>query len=190
MSVEAIEKRVFANAHTYHINSISVNSDQETFMSVDDLRIQLWHLESNRESWTICDLKPDNMEDLTEVITSGSFHPRDCSVLAYSSSKGFIRLCDMRAQALCDRYAKLFHEPDEAAANRSFFAEIIASIADCKFSHRGDLMVSRDYLWCKVWDLRQEKRPLECYPVHEYLRSKLCSLYENDCIFDKFEVRC
>lgn len=23
--------------------------------------------------------------------------------------------------------------------------------------------------------------------VHEYFRSKLCSLYENDCIFDKFE---
>lgn len=23
--------------------------------------------------------------------------------------------------------------------------------------------------------------------VHDYLRSKLCSLYENDCIFDKFE---
>ena len=23
--------------------------------------------------------------------------------------------------------------------------------------------------------------------MHEYLRSKLCSLYENDCIFDKFE---
>jgi len=23
--------------------------------------------------------------------------------------------------------------------------------------------------------------------VHEYLRSKLCSLYESDCIFDKFE---
>merc|ERR1712117_774799 len=24
------------------------------------------------------------------------------------------------------------------------------------------------------------------FQVHEYLRSKLCSLYENDCIFDKF----
>lgn len=23
--------------------------------------------------------------------------------------------------------------------------------------------------------------------MHEYLRPKLCSLYENDCIFDKFE---
>lgn len=25
------------------------------------------------------------------------------------------------------------------------------------------------------------------FQVHEYLRPKLCSLYENDCIFDKFE---
>ena len=26
--------------------------------------------------------------------------------------------------------------------------------------------------------------------VHEHLRSKLCELYESDCIFDKFECRC
>lgn len=32
-----------------------------------------------------------------------------------------------------------------------------------------------------------ESKPVETYQVHEYLRSKLCSLYENDCIFDKFE---
>lgn len=29
--------------------------------------------------------------------------------------------------------------------------------------------------------------PIPCHQVHDYLRSKLCSLYENDCIFDKFE---
>ena len=29
--------------------------------------------------------------------------------------------------------------------------------------------------------------PPSCPQVHDYLRSKLCSLYENDCIFDKFE---
>jgi len=34
--VEASPRRTFANAHTYHINSISVNSDQETFLSADD----------------------------------------------------------------------------------------------------------------------------------------------------------
>ena len=32
-----------------------------------------------------------------------------------------------------------------------------------------------------------ESRPVEVYPVHDYLRSRLCSLYENDSIFDKFE---
>jgi hypothetical protein len=24
-------------------------------------------------------------------------------------------------------------------------------------------------------------------PIHDHLRGKLCDLYENDCIFDKFE---
>ena len=45
----------------------------------------------------------------------------------------------------------------------------------------------RDYLSVKVWDLHMDSKPIETYQVHEYLRSKLCSLYENDCIFDKFE---
>ena len=40
----------------------------------------------------------------------------------------------------------------------------------------------------QLWDLNMDSRPIETYNVHEYLRSKLCSLYENDCIFDKFEV--
>ena len=39
----------------------------------------------------------------------------------------------------------------------------------------------------KVWALHMESKPIETFTVHEYLRSKLCSLYENDCIFDKFE---
>ncbi len=46
------------------------------------------------------------MEELTEVITAAEFHPTDCNILVYSSSKGSIRLCDMRAQALCDQHAK------------------------------------------------------------------------------------
>ena len=50
--VEASPRRVYANAHTYHINSISVNSDQETFLSADDLRINLWHLEITNQSFS------------------------------------------------------------------------------------------------------------------------------------------
>ncbi len=52
------------------------------------------------------DIKPPNMEDLTEVITGAEFHPRECNLFVYSSSRGIIRLCDMRQSALCDRHCK------------------------------------------------------------------------------------
>ena len=54
----------------------------------------------------IVDIKPANMEELTEVITAAEFHPINCNEFVYSSSKGSIRLCDMRAKALCDQHAK------------------------------------------------------------------------------------
>jgi len=50
--VEASPRRIFANAHAYHINSISMNSDQETYLSADDLRINLWHLDITDESFS------------------------------------------------------------------------------------------------------------------------------------------
>ncbi|CAI4225329.1 unnamed protein product [Auanema sp. JU1783] len=184
--VEASPRRVYGNAHTYHVNSISVNSDQETFLSADDLRINLWHHEITNESFNIVDIKPVNMEELTEVITAAEFHPRSCNWFVYSSSKGSIRLCDMRDRALCDSHAKLFEEAEDPDT-RSFFSEIIASVSDIKFSHDGRYLLTRDYLTVKVWDLNMESRPIETYPVHEHLRTKLCALYENDSIFDKFE---
>lgn len=54
----------------------------------------------------IVDIKPANMEELTEVITAAEFHPNQCNTFIYSSSKGSIRLCDMRAAALCDNHCK------------------------------------------------------------------------------------
>ncbi|CAF4086112.1 unnamed protein product [Rotaria sp. Silwood2] len=134
----------------------------------------------------IVDIKPPNMEDLTEVITGAEFHPRECNLFVYSSSRGIIRLCDMRQSALCDRHCKVFEEPEDPTT-RSFFSEIISSISDIKFSHSGRYMLTRDFLNLKVWDLQMDNRPVETYPIHEYLRTKLCALYENDCIFDKFE---
>ena len=53
ITTEAIPRRLYANAHTYHINSISVNSDDCTFLSADDLRINLWHLETTDQSFSI-----------------------------------------------------------------------------------------------------------------------------------------
>jgi len=41
-AVTAVPRRIFSNAHAYHINSVSVNSDGESFLSADDLRINVW----------------------------------------------------------------------------------------------------------------------------------------------------
>lgn len=54
----------------------------------------------------ILDMKPKSMEELTEVITAATFHPSHCNVFLYSSSRGCIKMGDMRASALCDKHAK------------------------------------------------------------------------------------
>ncbi len=111
--VAAVPRRTYANAHAYHINSISVNSDGETFISSDDLRVNLWNLNIQDQSFNIVDIKPVNMEELTEVITAAEFHPLSCNWFMYASSKGTIKLADMRESALCDQHAKCpsLHEP-------------------------------------------------------------------------------
>lgn len=203
--VAAVPRRTYANAHAYHINSISVNSDGETFISSDDLRINLWNLNIQNESFNIVDIKPTNMEELTEVITAAEFHPQSCNWFMYASSKGTIKLADMRQSALCDNHAKRMlnalilatvaadhvcteFEQEEDPASRSFFSEIISSISDVRFSNDGRYMLSRDYLTVKIWDVAMERQPVKVIPIHEHLRPRLCDTYENDSIFDKFEV--
>lgn len=71
-TITTTPRRVYATAHAYHINSIAVNSDGQTFLSADDLRIHLWHLDNPSLSFNVVDIKPSTLEELTEVITGAS----------------------------------------------------------------------------------------------------------------------
>ncbi|CAK9137580.1 unnamed protein product [Ilex paraguariensis] len=185
-AVSARCRKVYAHAHDFNINSISNNSDGETFLSADDLRVNLWNLEVSDQCFNIIDMKPSNMEDLTEVLTSAEFHPLHCNLLAYSSSRGFIRLIDMRQSALCDGSARILQDAEPRGV-KTFFTEIIASISDMKFATDGRHILSRDYMNLKLWDTHMETSPVATYKIHEHLRPKLGDLYNNDAIFDKFE---
>ncbi|PPD70670.1 hypothetical protein GOBAR_DD32451 [Gossypium barbadense] len=157
-------RRIYTHAHDYHINSISNNSDGETFISADDLRINLWNLEISSQSFNIVDVKPANMEDLTgDTARPG-------------------RITRGGGWEVEGRF-----EGQEAPGSRSFFTEIIASISDIKFAKDGRHILSRDYMTLKLWDINMDSGPVATFQVHEYLRPKLCDLYENDSIFDKFE---
>jgi len=182
-------KRAFSNGHTYHINSLSFSPDGETYLSADDLRINLWNLETSASTFNIVDIKPDDMEELSEVITSAEFHPQHASQLVYSSSKGLVRLCDLRESARVERQSgRIFGHAQQSENERTFFSEVISSMSDVKFSHNGRYVMARDYMTLKIWDLNMSSSPLRTIKVHEHLRSKLCELYESDCIFDKFEA--
>ena len=102
----ASPKRVFSLAHQYNINSVSPCSDGETFLSADDLRVNVWSLDNAKLSFNILDIKPPTLEELTEVITCAEFHPVHCHLFIYASSRGTVKLGDMRDAALCDRHAK------------------------------------------------------------------------------------
>ncbi len=60
-------KHAFSNAHMYHIKSISTSVDGETFLSADDLRINIWNLKIPSETFNILDLKPVLFESISEV---------------------------------------------------------------------------------------------------------------------------
>lgn len=92
-------------------------------------------------------------------------------------------LADFRAELTSTEF-----EQEEDPSSRSFFSEIISSISDVRFSHDGRYILSRDYLTVKIWDVNMEKQPVKTIPIHEHLRPRLCDTYENDSIFDKFEV--
>ncbi|KAL6899590.1 hypothetical protein ACP4OV_006248 [Aristida adscensionis] len=179
-------RRVFARAHQYNIHSISTNCDGETFVSADDLRINLWHIDVTTQCFGIVDTKPADMEDLVEVITTAEFHPSSCSLLAYGSSRGLLRLVDLRRSALCDHSVRIFQDRENRAQPRTFFTEIVSCITDLKFTGDGKFLLTRDYLNLKLWDLRVESSPVATYKVHEFLRPKLSELYTDDYIFDRF----
>eukprot|EP00468_Gymnochlora_sp_CCMP2014_P002893 CAMPEP_0167753104 /NCGR_PEP_ID=MMETSP0110_2-20121227/7520_1 /TAXON_ID=629695 /ORGANISM="Gymnochlora sp., Strain CCMP2014" /LENGTH=446 /DNA_ID=CAMNT_0007638817 /DNA_START=24 /DNA_END=1364 /DNA_ORIENTATION=- len=180
-------KRQYAGAHSYHIHSISINSDNETFISLDSLRINLWHLERDAQRFPIIDIKPKDMSSLTEIVTSGTFHPDQCNTLMYTTSRGRVCLHDLRSSAILKEPAKNFEIAETAYATKHFFSEVLVSISDAKFTDGGRYVLSRDYFSLKLWDVNMERKPVEVYPIQNHLASSLPLLYQNNALFDKFQ---
>ena len=149
-AVHISSRRLFsATAHTYDINSLSTCSDGATFLSSDDLRVNLWSLDNPKLCFNIVDLKPAAAEDLMELINSAKFHPTSCALFAYSTSKGSLRVGDTRAAALCDGGAKSYGNPSAGGeAPRSYISQITCSLTGLEFSGDGRYVVGRDYMRC------------------------------------------
>ena len=105
---EMHEKTQFKNCHDYNINTLSVSPDGENFISSDDLTINLWNLENRTVAYKIVDLKPNTIEQLSEVITHIEYHPKRSDIFLFSSSRGYISLCDFRISSQFDKFSTQF----------------------------------------------------------------------------------
>jgi serine/threonine-protein phosphatase 2A regulatory subunit B len=187
--VESIERKQYKYCHNYNINSMSVSPDGENFLSADDLRVNLWNLENNMLAFNIVDLKPSNIEELAEVITHVEYHPRRSDVFLFSSSKGYINMCDLRVSSQFNKSSTKFMIQDDPS-RKHFFTDIINSISRAKFSPIDDnYLYSRDYLGIQIWDIRKQDHPCMVLNVTQYLEKKLCEVYESENIFDKFDLQ-
>lgn len=186
---EAKCRRVFKNAHHYCINSVSTCADGEYYLSADDLRINLWNLERSDTCFTIVDAKPENMDYLNEIITAAQFHPQEPDIFLYSTSKGVIKLCDTRVNAICDVPTLVFE--DIQLQNAIHQTEATMNISSLSFSHSPHTFLTRDYLGVCVWDLRMSKNAVENYVIQDFLNNEevLSTMYDQECLFDRFDAR-
>ena len=51
-------RATYAREHAYHVHSLSVCADGETFLSADDLRVNLWRLDVADRCCNVVDAKP------------------------------------------------------------------------------------------------------------------------------------
>lgn len=180
-------KRTYPNLHQYNVHSVSIFQDGQNFLTADDLGIYLWDLESIQSSYMLVNIKPDKIDDLSEVITTCTASPLTDSNFVYGTSKAVIKLADLRESVNCTNTGLKIVD-NSTKPSKNFFTDIISSISDVKFTMDGRYLVSRDFLSVKTWDPRMPKTPLLTTALYEPLKTKLCELYENDSIFDKFDV--
>jgi serine/threonine-protein phosphatase 2A regulatory subunit B len=56
----------------------------------------LWNIEEPNKAFVPVDIKPDNIEEADELITFSKYHPTSDSLFAYGTSKGTLKMGDMR----------------------------------------------------------------------------------------------
>lgn len=124
------------------------------------------------------------------------FHPQHCNILAYGTSAGAVRMCDLRASALCDRTWRALgngQSTGQKADNKLSYSgpldEYMHGVLDLTFdSQSGMYLAVRDFGQVKVWDLRVEDRPLvkhSVLPRHQLL-AHLYNRFEDGISLDSF----
>lgn len=188
--------RAFTGTHKSPIQELSVCADGETFLSGDDLQVYWWHIEAQDTSKATCiaDVGPDSgkLEDVSQLLTTVSFHPVHGSLFLVGRSSGHLSVGDLRDPPCRSKrkYSATFElRPDHNAIQHPDHDDILVSISSASFiGPSSSYVVSRDYLGMKLWDVRNTSRPVNSVGVLQCLAHHLDALYDADAIFDRFAL--
>jgi len=200
--VTALPKREFAeDIHKFNVHSLCPSSDGETFITADNLVLNQWHMDRTKVAFQIVNLRPVDMTKLTEYITCAELEPEESNLFMYATNKGAVRVGDLRDKAVNDIPSLEFLDPSfdsldkkgqgqnpPSFPQRPFLSDMLRTVNDVKFMKGSKYVVARDYMNVKVWDMAMPDKPVELIQVHEYLQSSLWSLYENEFLYDVFDV--
>lgn len=112
-------------------------------------------------------------------------HPSSDSMFIYGTNKGMIALSDTR---ISESYRPLSFRMEASKQKSNFFTQMISSYSSLVFLNNNKQIAARDYLSVKVWDLAKSDKPIMSLPIQQAIKSKLCDIFENDSIFDKFSL--
>ncbi len=164
-----------------------MTNSEEYLFSTDNFNAFMWSFEKMNQPYIIADiLKEEKMEEAKEHITTSKVHPRQDNLFAMATNFGNMKLVDLRISSSFDSNSTNFKF--EQSGNKNFFTDMISSVSSLQFNKGGKYIVSKDYLNVHIWDVNNLKKPVSVIPVMENLKPKLCEVFENDSIFDKFQV--
>ena len=185
-------KQTYSNLHNYHINSVSLSSNRQHFLTADDLRVYLWTIENSSQAFNLVDLKPPTFDETYRVITACKYHTIFDYEFAYSSSQGHITRVDLRQSAKGGTIAELKHDRKLAIAkskNHTLdYEELIACVTDFDYSADGRFIFARDLLGVNVWDTAKLTEPVATVQLFKPSFEKLDALYNNEAIYEKFRI--
>jgi len=116
--------------------------------------VNLWNVENATTVYNILDMKPKSIDDLDEVISHCEFHPTMPTVFLYTTTKGFLHVCDFRESSSFQAYSTMKYDVG-AGQKKNAFSEMINSLSFGKFMrYYPNHIVTRDYLSVKLWDIR------------------------------------
>lgn len=131
---------------------------------------------------SITEKKSQNLSELS--ITCSKMHPESDSIFAFGLNTCELSMCDIRVPS----GGNVISFGMETRSMKNFFTDMVYAVGDIDFLANGKYIIAREYLSVKIWDIANNRKPVQSICVQESLKSKLVNLFETDSIFDKFGV--